>query len=106
MKFETLPEKAFLENDPTISPIDMLNATIFQTQAIVDCLHVSLTDAPKGCMTNDMITAVLWQVSGNLEIVNRIADTWHKGDCREQNHGPISTSLSCSTSNKQEVNNG
>lgn len=80
MKFETLPEKTFLENNPTISPIDMINATIFRTEAIVDCLHVSLTDAPKGCMTNEMITAVLWQVSGNLELVNRIADAWHKSD--------------------------
>ena len=49
MKFADLPEQAFLEDNPVISPIEM-------------------------------ITAVLWQVSGNLELIHKVANKWNKSD--------------------------
>ncbi len=82
MDAKDVPEKAFLENDPTISPIDMISCTLTRTNAILECLHVSLEHT--GCMTNEMITAVLWQVSGNLKQIERIAHKWHKAEYREK----------------------
>lgn len=80
MRIDTLPEEAFLENNPTISPVDMTNCILIRTEALINCLQVSLEDTQY--LTNETITAVLWQVSGNLEQIKKVTDKWHEADVR------------------------
>lgn len=78
MRSVDTPEQAFLESNTNVSYIDMMNCLVTRTNAIINCLHVSLENTDTGCMTNDMITEVLWQVSGNLAQIDKLSNEWDK----------------------------
>ncbi|MFT5730509.1 MAG: 2,3-bisphosphoglycerate-independent phosphoglycerate mutase [Desulforhopalus sp.] len=84
MRSADTPEQAFLENNTEISHADMMNCLVTRTSVIINCLHVSLENTDTGTMTNNMITEVLWQVSGNLDQIDKLTNEWHKEISKQQ----------------------
>ncbi len=70
------PEDAFLENNPTISPIDMIECMIDRTTAVVRSLDKAMVCEHPGISKKD-ICSVLWQVEGNLVEIKKVANAWH-----------------------------
>ena len=60
-------ERAFLNNNTEISNANMMNCLVTRTNAIVDCLQVTLDNPENVTMTNNTIIEVLWQVNGKSE---------------------------------------
>lgn len=51
MKDSYTLEQAFLENNTSISHADMMNCLMTRTNAIINCLHVSLENSDNGMIS-------------------------------------------------------
>lgn len=81
-----LPEEVFLENDPKIDPVTMSLEVISRTTGMTSCVRDSLTC--RDGFSEEAAEATLWQIEGNLRILNKIINWWHEEDTKKANSAP------------------
>lgn len=69
----TTPESIFLENNPSINHYEMIENLCARTLAMVDCLHYAIENKDNALLP-ETIAGFLWQVTGNLEQIQKVND--------------------------------